>query len=67
MITNEVEEKLWRDGCLGGDSPQQLLDTLVYGFGMNFALRSGKEHRSMRPDMLQLVEPSGSVSYLIYT
>ena len=67
IITRDIEEKLWSNGCLGGSSPQQLLDSLVFGFGLNFALRSNRGHCSLCPDMLQLVQPNDSVAYIIYT
>lgn len=53
VISKEVEEKMWQEGCLG-DTPQKLIDTLLFGFGLNFALRSGKEHMKLRLDMLEL-------------
>ena len=67
IISEEVEEKMWREGCLGDDTPKKLLDTLVFGFGMNYALRSGKEHRKLRSDMLELKEPLDGTPYLLYT
>ena len=39
------------------DSPPQLLDTLVYCFGLNLALCSGREHRSLKPSMFSFVQP----------
>ena len=67
VISFDTEEQMWMQGCLGSDNPQQLLDTLVYCFGLNLALRSGKEHRDLRPDMLEAKEPAGSLSYILYT
>ena len=51
---------------MGDDDPEKLLDTLVFCFGLNFALRSGKEHRSLRPDMIEYKQLADSKSYLIY-
>ena len=55
-FTEEQEEKLWTLKLLGDHSAQVLLDTMVFLIGKNFALRSGKEHRSLRFDQLTLVE-----------
>ena len=67
VISPEVEERLWNEGVLGDDTPKKLLDTLVFCFGLNFALRSGQEHRNLRPDMLEIKEPHDSLAYLVYT
>lgn len=44
VITVEVEERMWSYGILGDDTPEKLLNTLIYCLGLNLALRSGKEH-----------------------
>lgn len=44
VVSTEMEEQLWEQGILGDDTPQKLLDTMVFCLGMNLALRSGKEH-----------------------
>ena len=62
-----MEERLWNEGVLGDDTPKKLLDTLVFCFGLNFTLRSGQEHRNLRPDMLEIKEPHDSLAYLVYT
>ena len=67
IISCDLEAKLWSDGILGDDNPQKLLDTLVYIFGLNLALRSGKEHRNLKPDMIQLYESDSGMSYLLYS
>ena len=67
IMTPEMEEEMWKNNILGDDTPRKLIDTLVYCFGLNFAMRSGEEHRNLRPDMLQLVEPPNSAAYLVYT
>ena len=66
VISSDLEEQLWEQNILGDDSPEKLLHTLVYCFSLHFALRSGKEHRSIRLDMLTVVD-SGSKPYLLYT
>ncbi len=47
-ITVENEEELWSQGMLGSDSPKQLRETVMYLVGLTFALRGGKEQRSLR-------------------
>ena len=46
-ISLNEEQTLWDRGLLGAHSPQSLLDTMVYLCGINFALRSGQDHRSL--------------------
>ena len=46
--TIEQEFVLEQKGCLSMDSPQVLLNTLVYKIGLNLALRSGVEHRNLK-------------------
>lgn len=48
VISVQQEEALWQKTILGLNSPQKLLDTVVYTFGLNFALRAGQEHRQLR-------------------
>ena len=38
-ISEDIEEKLWKENVLGDDTPAKLVDTLVFCFGLNFALR----------------------------
>ena len=70
IISEEQEDILWRKQFLGEDTPQQLLDTLVYLIGLNFALRAGDEHRFLRVGSASqfevLVASSGETS-LKYT
>ena len=67
-ITIEEEDILWQKGILGCSSPQSPLDTMVYMNGLYFALRGGKEHRTLRhqPAQIQLVEKPGERAYLVY-
>ena len=67
VISSDTEEELWIRGCLGEDKPQQLLDTMIYCLGLNLALRSGKEHRDLRADMLEVIECPASQPYILYT
>ena len=40
VIIEDIEERLWHENVLGSDTPEKLLDTLVYLLGLSFALRS---------------------------
>ncbi|XP_038068807.1 zinc finger MYM-type protein 2-like isoform X3 [Patiria miniata] len=68
-ITVEEEESLWQKQILGSSSPSQLLNTLVYSIGLNFALRGGQEHRNLRwksPQLQILIDGNGD-KFLRYT
>ena len=41
------KDLLWQLGLLGTDHPQQLLNMVVFMFGLSCALRAGKEHRTL--------------------
>ena len=47
-ITKPQEDQMWSAGVLGSSNPKQLLDTLFYLVGKNFALRNAEEHHSLR-------------------
>ena len=47
VISNNLEERFWNEGALGDDTPTKLLNTLIFSFGLHFALRSGTEHRRL--------------------
>ena len=61
------EDKLWNEGLLGMTSTQALLDTMIFMYGMYFALRSGKEHRDLQFNQIELIEPTDATPYLVYT
>ena len=48
IITLGEEDFLWSKGVLGSENAKQLLNTMVYLIGLNFALRGGQEHRTLR-------------------
>jgi hypothetical protein len=70
VITELQEYILWEKGVLGSDRPQQLLDTMLYLFGLHFALHAGKEHRNLRLgqySQISLHTAESGPEYLIYT
>ena len=66
-ISVKEEGILWGKGLLGSHSPQVLLHTIVYLCGLNFALRSGKEHRDLQFSQIEIVEPIDEPPYAVYT
>ena len=52
---------------MGDNSLDELLNTLVFSYGLHFVLRSGTEHRQLQPDMIVLNKPAGATPYLVYT
>ena len=48
IISVEEEDKMWNMAVLGDTTPQKLVDTILYMFGVHFALRAGTEHRNLR-------------------
>ncbi|XP_071105421.1 uncharacterized protein KIAA1958-like [Haliotis cracherodii] len=70
VVSVDQEDLLSEKGILGEDTPQKLLDTLVYLIGINYALRAGDEHRNLRVgpnSQFQITEDSSGVTYLKYT
>ena len=69
VISLEEENRLWAKNILGEDSGTQLVETLVYLFGLHLALRGGKEHRRLRcvnPRIVLKYDDKGK-KYLEYT
>ena len=48
VITIDEENHMWASNILGKENGRQLVETLVYLFGLHFALRGGKEHQRLR-------------------
>ena len=65
MLTEEEENIVWEKGLLVEETPQSLLDTIVFYCGLYFALLSGKEHRQLRrhPCQIQLVDERAHLKY----
>ena len=51
-----VQEELWekKKTILGDNSPESLLNTIIFMNGLYFALRSGDEHRQLRHNHCQI-------------
>ena len=63
-----TEENLLREkGFLGDSSPQVLLDTMLFLYGVHFALHSGEEHWSLQLSQFELISPANDDAYLVYT
>ena len=64
-ISQEEENLLWDANLLGDDNPERLLHTLVYLFGIHFALRGGEEHRALTMKSVTIhYDPIQKISYL---
>ncbi|OWF34689.1 uncharacterized protein KIAA1958-like [Mizuhopecten yessoensis] len=69
IITEEQEQLMWEKGVMGTDTPEKLLNTLVYQLGLNFALRAGQEHRNLRCgpySQITVKQDSDGKTYLEY-
>ena len=66
VITLEMKDKLWDLGLLGDSDPPTLLTTMVYIFGLHFALRGRDEHRRMRPSQLTVRASHDGRRYIEY-
>ena len=62
----QKEDFLWKTGILGSGNPHSMIDTLIFLMGLNFALRSGDEHRNLSRNQLS-VSDSRSGKFLLYT
>ena len=47
-VSYEMEEKTWRDGILGEERGQQLVETVLFLLGVDLALHGGEEHKRLR-------------------
>ena len=70
VVTHDEEEIMWAKGVLGSHCPTTLLKTLIYMFGLNFALRAAQDHRNLRWEpncQIELLTDSNGVKFLRYT
>lgn len=61
-----MEETMWDMGLLGDKDPPTLLNTMLYVFGLNFALRGRDEHRRLRPSQLTIRATHDGRRYVEY-
>ena len=65
------EELLWRSGILGSMAPKQLVETLLYMFGVHCALWAGVEHRALcageNSQLKVKTDPECGLRYLEYS
>ncbi|OWF34696.1 Zinc finger MYM-type protein 2 [Mizuhopecten yessoensis] len=69
IISEEQERTLWRTAVLGSDTPQKLLETMIFQFDFHFAVQAGQEHRNLRfgaHSQVSLKEDSQLRQYLEY-
>ena len=73
VVTSDEEERLWASGVLSNDTPDGLLAAVFYYNGVNFVLRGGEEHRSLKLSQLEFREvpdpdnPNEMISCVEYT
>ncbi len=48
VITYSQEDKMWADNILGNHTHERLLYTVLHLLGVQFALRAGEEHKSLK-------------------
>lgn len=47
-ITIEQEEEMWRSGILGDDTPEKLINTLLYLIGVHFTFLACDEYKNLK-------------------
>ena len=69
IFTHSHEDTLYESNILGWDTPQQLINTVIYMTGMRFALRVGVEHNNLKRFNSQIAfrKDSCGVECLVYT
>ncbi len=66
------KEEMWDFGVLGEENPDSLRSMVMYLIGLTFALRGGKEHRTLRnphfdPQIVVKTSEKSRLKYLLYT
>ena len=69
-ISIEQENSMWKSGVLGDDTPEKLVNTLLYLVGMHFALWAHNEYKALKVgafSQLKIkVDPESQLWYLEY-
>ncbi len=69
-ITLQQEEEMWQNGILGNDTPEKLVNTLLYLIGIYFALHAYDEHKNLKVgtySQLKIkIDPHTNYCYLEY-
>ena len=71
IISESNEDLLYSRGILGWDTPQQLINNVIYVTGMRFALRGGVEHNNLKrfgfKSQIAFKNDSRDIKCLVYT
>ncbi len=69
-ISVNEENSLWEQGVLGDDTPEKLVNTLMYLIGIHFALHGGDEHKALKVGLFAQIklmyDEEQDVKYLQY-
>ena len=58
IVTHDHEQRMWQNGTLGSQTPFQLLATILYQNGLNFALRAS-EHAQLTTKNFNIIQYDG--------
>ena len=73
VVTAEEEQRLWESGVFSTETPEGLQNAVFYYNGVNFVLRGGEEHRSLKLSQFVFGSipdpevPGKSLEYVDYT